>query len=185
LTSNYWGRSSTIPLKLVAHPHLPTGARLVSLELDFCDNDPALHVLLNLVDCDLLGGNCQSAGQITTADLGVTQCGHITQDLTSGNYTMQNGSRQLVLESFLNSGSNTNILLGAIIGYRLQVSAAPAVATFTDVPTTSPQFRFVEALVGAGITAGCGGGNYCPDAPITRGQMAVFLASALGLHFPN
>lgn len=183
--SNYWGRSSTSPISFYAHPHIPTGARLVSLELDFCDNDPTLHLLLNLVDCDLLGGDCNSVGQITSTNLGVTRCGHITQDLTATNYTMQNGTRQLVLRAFVNSGTTTNIMLGTVIGYRLQVSAAPAVATFTDVPTTSPQFRFVEALVGAGITAGCGGGNYCPDAPITRGQMAVFLASALGLHFPN
>jgi hypothetical protein len=37
--------------------------------------------------------------------------------------------------------------------------------------------------VASGITAGCGGGNYCPDAPLTRGQMAVFLSKGLGLHF--
>jgi hypothetical protein len=36
--------------------------------------------------------------------------------------------------------------------------------------------------VASGITAGCGGGNYCPDAP-TRRQMAIFLAKALGLHW--
>jgi hypothetical protein len=51
------------------------------------------------------------------------------------------------------------------------------------VPTTHPFFQFVEALVASGITAGCGGGNYCPDAALTRGQMAVFLSKALGLHF--
>ena len=32
---------------------------------------------------------------------------------------------------------------------------------------------------------GCGSGNYCPDANLTRGQMAVFLSKAMGLHFPN
>jgi hypothetical protein len=53
------------------------------------------------------------------------------------------------------------------------------------VPTTHPQFRFVEALTFAGITSGCGGGLFCPDAPLTRGQMAVFLSVALGLHWPN
>jgi hypothetical protein len=53
------------------------------------------------------------------------------------------------------------------------------------VPPSSSIFRFVEALADAGITGGCGGGNYCPDSPVTRGQMAVFLASALGLHWPN
>ena len=44
--------------------------------------------------------------------------------------------------------------------------------------------EFVEALVASGITAGCGNGNFCPDAPLTRGQMAVFLSKALGLHWP-
>jgi hypothetical protein len=77
-------------------------------------------------------------------------------------------------------------LRAARIRYRLQVSSAPAIATFpVDVPTSHPFFRFVEALAAAGVTAGCGAGTYCPDAPITRGQMAVFLAVALGLHFPN
>lgn len=28
------------------------------------------------------------------------------------------------------------------------------------------------------------GGDYCPDAPITRGQMAAFFAKTLGLHWP-
>jgi S-layer homology domain len=37
--------------------------------------------------------------------------------------------------------------------------------------------------VAAGITAGCGGGRFSVDDPITRGQMAVFLSLALGLHF--
>jgi hypothetical protein len=70
-----------------------------------------------------------------------------------------------------------------VIGYQLQVSPAPGTATFNDVPTNHPFFQFVEALVDSGITAGCGNGNYCPDAPLTRGQMAVFLSKALGLHF--
>jgi hypothetical protein len=43
----------------------------------------------------------------------------------------------------------------------------------------------VEALAAAGITGGCGPGSYCPASPVSRGEMAVFLATALGLHFPN
>ena len=78
-------------------------------------------------------------------------------------------------------------LAGWIIGYRLQVSPPPAMATFNDVPTGHPFFQFVEALAASGITAGCGAAPplYCPDAPLTRGQMAVFLAKALGLHWPR
>jgi len=65
-----------------------------------------------------------------------------------------------------------------------QVSPVPSQASFTDVPTGHPFFQYVEALVKSGVTGGCGGGNYCPDAPLTRGQMAVFLAKALGLQWP-
>ena len=59
----------------------------------------------------------------------------------------------------------------------------PSAATFNDVPLTHPLNKFVEALYAAGITAGCSNGNFCPDAPVTRGQMAVFLSAALGLHW--
>ena len=69
--------------------------------------------------------------------------------------------------------------------YRLRVSPAPAVAPFGDVPTSHAAFRFVEAMAASGLTGGCGGGNFCPDAPLTRAQMAIVLATALGLHFPN
>lgn len=71
------------------------------------------------------------------------------------------------------------------VRYRLQVSPAPAVASFSDVPTNHTFFQFVEALAASGITAGCGGGKFCPNQPLTRGQMAVFLSKALGLHWPN
>jgi len=74
---------------------------------------------------------------------------------------------------------------GVEVWWHRTVSAAPTVATFGDVPATHPFFQFIEALAASGITAGCGGGNFCPDAPLTRGQAAVLLAKALGLHFPH
>jgi hypothetical protein len=72
---------------------------------------------------------------------------------------------------------------GATVWYHRTISPAPATATFGDVPTTHLFFQYIEALAASGITAGCGGANFCPDAAVTRGQMAVFLAKALGLHF--
>jgi hypothetical protein len=33
-------------------------------------------------------------------------------------------------------------------------------------------------MANEGITGGCGGGNFCPNAPVTREQMAVFLLVA-------
>ncbi|HEY7370274.1 MAG TPA: S-layer homology domain-containing protein, partial [Thermoanaerobaculia bacterium] len=71
-------------------------------------------------------------------------------------------------------------------GWQRQVSPSPVSATFpNDVPTTHPYFRFIEALARSGITAGCAPGSFCPNSPITRGEMAVFLSAALGLHFTN
>jgi hypothetical protein len=54
-------------------------------------------------------------------------------------------------------------------------------ASFTDVPCSSPFAPWVQELVARGITAGCGGGLYCPTDPVTRGQMAVFLTKTFGL----
>lgn len=41
--------------------------------------------------------------------------------------------------------------------------------------------REISALASAGITRGCGPASFCPDDPVTRGQMAAFLVRALGL----
>jgi hypothetical protein len=49
---------------------------------------------------------------------------------------------------------------------------------FGDVPCPSPYANWIEQLSAEGITVGCGGGNYCPDSPVTREQMAVFLLRA-------
>jgi uncharacterized repeat protein (TIGR03803 family) len=51
-------------------------------------------------------------------------------------------------------------------------------ADFLDVPPSDPFHDFIESVARAGITAGCGGGNYCRNSPVTRAQMAVFLEKA-------
>jgi hypothetical protein len=62
--------------------------------------------------------------------------------------------------------------------------AACTTAPFGDVPAGSPYCRWIRELVSRGVTAGCGGGNYCPDAPVTRGQMGVFLPTTFSLVVP-
>ena len=52
---------------------------------------------------------------------------------------------------------------------------------FADVPCPSQFANWIEQLSHEGITGGCGGGNYCPQNPNTRGQMAVFLVKTFGL----
>ncbi len=52
---------------------------------------------------------------------------------------------------------------------------------FADVPCPSTFANWIEQLANESITGGCGGGNYCPSNPNTRGQMAVFLTKTFHL----
>ena len=53
--------------------------------------------------------------------------------------------------------------------------------SFADVPSSHLFWPWIEALVEGGITGGCGANPpaYCPDAPVSRAQMAVFLLRAI------
>ncbi|HVM25194.1 MAG TPA: D-alanyl-D-alanine carboxypeptidase family protein [Candidatus Limnocylindrales bacterium] len=70
------------------------------------------------------------------------------------------------------------VALGA--GSALALDPAPAhAATFSDIADS--KFRAdIEWLAAAGLTKGCGDGKYCPDAVVTRGQMATFLVRMFG-----
>lgn len=54
---------------------------------------------------------------------------------------------------------------------------------FWDVPRGSFADAFIHGLAGARITRGCGGGNFCPNATITRAEMAVTIVR--GIHGPD
>ena len=49
---------------------------------------------------------------------------------------------------------------------------------FTDVPVNHPQFRFIQKMRDLNITIGCSATAFCPQDPVTRGQMAAFLIRA-------
>jgi hypothetical protein len=52
---------------------------------------------------------------------------------------------------------------------------------YADVPETSPFCRWIEELTTRGVATGCGGGNYCPTAAVTREQMGVFISVTFSL----
>jgi reprolysin-like metallo-peptidase family M12B/S-layer family protein len=60
----------------------------------------------------------------------------------------------------------------------------PGSQRFADVPATNPFYAFIEQMAVRQITAGCGGGNYCPSAAVTREQMAVFIIRGIGEYNP-
>lgn len=61
---------------------------------------------------------------------------------------------------------------------------SPPAATgnsFTDVSSSYWAAAWIEQLARESITGGCGPGIYCPDNPVTRAQMAVFLVRLFNL----
>ncbi len=54
----------------------------------------------------------------------------------------------------------------------------PCIGVFADVPCSSNFAPWIEAMAAEGITGGCGGGDFCPQNPVRRDQMAVFLLKA-------
>ena len=180
--TNYLLRWPLSESQMLAPLHLPDGAIIDYLEIDFCDSlDPA-DIHLELRDCGPLGAPCDVVANVNS--FGNPGCSAIS---TSGmNYAVHTLDSSLALRAFFQVVDDPQLALGSVIvGYRLQVSPPPATASFNDVPTSHPYFQFIEALKASGITGGCQASPplYCPDKPVTRGQMAVFLAKALGLHW--
>jgi hypothetical protein len=152
----------------------PPGAVLDEVEFDSCDDRPSgspMH--LYVFDHPFS----------TVADISSYQPGCWGVSAAGLAYTV--GDAKLVTSVLFGSpyGDSQTRILGATFNYHLQVSPPPATATFADVPSSDPAFADVEALAASGITGGCGGGNFCPTNPVTRRQMAVFLAKALGLSY--
>jgi hypothetical protein len=50
--------------------------------------------------------------------------------------------------------------------------------SFTDVPRTSPFYRFVETMLHHFVTSGCAEREYCPAASTTREQVAALVLSS-------
>jgi hypothetical protein len=60
---------------------------------------------------------------------------------------------------------------------------SPYAGAFSDVSAGDHNADYIQSFFDEGYTAGCGGGNYCPDAVHTRGQTAVFILK--GKHGPS
>ncbi|PKN93169.1 MAG: hypothetical protein CVU44_12130 [Chloroflexi bacterium HGW-Chloroflexi-6] len=91
---------------------------------------------------------------------------NITGGCGNGNYCPTNSVTRAQMAVFL---------LKSIHGSSYTPPAVGASTGFADVPTNYWAAAWIKQLAAEGITGGCGEGNYCPDYPVTRAQMAVFL----------
>jgi S-layer homology domain len=175
----------------VASVGVPDGAIIDEIDVLVVDNDGAANIAVaaSFSGFPVSGSGACGGTPANGTSTGITGQGTIVMASPFGtaplkSHDMCNGVDswigRYVTVTMLSSGQS---LAGAHIAWHRSVSPAPATSSFGDVPTTDGGFQYIEALVASGVTAGCGGGNYCPDATLTRRQMAVFLSKALGLHW--
>jgi hypothetical protein len=176
--SRYQTTSSSV--KWWAPVRVPDGAAIVGLNLEVCDDTASGQIAFGLrrtrfedgVDVAPIGGT----GVSIVPGCGFASVAYdVPVNVDNENYDYW------VWVQWEGEFSSSLRFQAMKTAYRLQVSADPNYATFNDIPIGHPLHQFVEALAYWSITAGCGSGNFCPDAPLTRGQMAVFLSKALGL----
>ena len=180
-TSPTFGIYKTAGIGFEAGLQLPEGAVVSVIELAACDTNVTVN--LSVLFEAILKTGAASGVPGTASTTGSGGCQVVTSAPFTP-WTVNNDTTYYTVEVTFNGPNDSSLVLNSVrVGYKLQVSPDPAGATFADVPVGHPFHRFVEALYASGITGGCGGGNFCPDAPVTRGQMAVFLAGALGLHW--
>jgi hypothetical protein len=168
------------PSTLVGAVHVPQGALILSIELEACDTANASEVLTGLYRV-----NSEGIDLLATAQTGGPEtpgCSRFTTVLASPESVDNDAYMyQLYASNTATDGSQS---IGSVrVYFQRRISPAPVTPTFGDVPVSDAGYQYIEALVAAGITGGCGNGNYCPNATLTRRQMAVFLAKALGLHW--
>jgi S-layer homology domain len=164
----------------VGYPvHLPTGAHLEYVRVMMYDDTTSTTPSMGMFENYMYGPRTTIVALTPSA----SSAGNRYVDFAV-DYTVPNKNTSLLVLAILNqSGALYEGLYGLTFWMHLQISPAPATATFVDVPVGSFGFRQIEALASSGITAGCDATHFCPNSPISRAQMAVFLAKALGLHW--
>jgi hypothetical protein len=181
--------SGTTGGQMLGNIDLPSGIVIEKIRINSCDHVGGLYTL-QLFDATTGPSSTQvGTDLVTTLHNPPNGCGFDSIDVVPGyDYDVNEGHHLQISITQAAATSTSGAGVGAVeVWWRRKVSPAPPLATFNDVPTDHRFFQFIEALYAAGITGGCSASPllYCPDAPLTRGQSAVFLANVLGLDFPH
>ena len=168
---------------LAAAINLPTGAVIDVFDFEIYDNDPSNGIILSATVCS--GSPAGTQCTLLGSNLIFGTPGWEYASILPAPTTIDNLNNQYFVQVDLPADSGATLLRRVEVFYHLQVSPAPLTATFTDVPTSDFGFQFIEAFNAAGITVGCNSSPpmFCPDRNVTRREMAIFFAKALGLSF--
>ena len=118
------------------------------------------------------GFNDVSAGYWAAAWIKQLAADGITGGCGNGNYCPESPVTRAQMAIFL---------LRSKYGASYSPPAVGDSTGFGDVQTSYWASAWIKQLVTEGITAGCGAGTYCPESPVTRAQMAVFLVRTFNL----
>ena len=180
--------------KYIARVPLPEGASINTVTAYGLDNDPVAQMAVGL-DHPMV---TRTGAVINWTELGPSSSSNSTTAMVPDSF----GWRPKTLIDFEHTYlvNNTGVvktyptivllipasdklsILDVEIGWSRAYGVDVATPTFSDVPAAHPYFFEVESFAKAGVSTGCGGGRFCVDAPVTRGQMAVFLSRAMGLY---
>lgn len=162
--------------------HLPTGALIQYIRVYYFDSHPSSNPAIGLHASEGFSGSSQIAALAPDAYSG----GDRLQDFGPVGYRVVNQNTDHFILALLDrDGTEYEGIYKITFSYSLHVSPAPAVATFPDVDPSFWAFQYIEALAASAITQGFPDGTFRPLEPVTRAQMATFLARALGLHWPQ
>ena len=96
-------------------------------------------------------------------------------------------TRDCAAYAYCPTGPVTRAQMASLLARALDLETPQQQAGFADVDPAGMHSANIEALYAAQITAGCSQQplRYCGDDPVTRAQMASFLARALDLEAPQ
>ena len=184
----FFAQNSGGPAQWEAQVNLPAGALVNTLECFFYDTNGALNADARMWKHSYNYSTDTPSVEAVSALVASSGSGGYQKPFDGAvNKTIRyrEGDERNIYTILLNMPSSLDVRFrGCRIFWQRQISPAPAASTFSDVSTSYWAFREIEALVDAGVTVGCGGGNYCPNNFVTRDQMAAFIARLGGLHWP-
>jgi hypothetical protein len=145
------------------------GARLVATESDFSI----------FPTYQSFAGNGGSSSISVTAPSGVpwTAVSNATNFVTITSGSSGTGNGTVTYSVGVNPGST---IRQGTITVNSQTFTVYQGINFTDVPTSDPFYSDIGKLAARGVTLGCGGGDYCPNDPVTREQMSAFILRSKG-----
>jgi hypothetical protein len=157
----------------------PTGILIKGFEVEYDDTDASDNVCATFMKSPYYSASPTTIAEGCSSGSGGTGGIYIT----GLDETISNHWNVYLIRVVTNSGTSSNKFRTVAYSAYRQISPAPGSATFPDVGTGFWAFQAIEALAASGITTGFPDGTFRPLEPVTRAQMAAFLARALGLHW--